>query len=57
MELWKRKNATLACEWDVDSYETNEVDRPEFHGVDIKVCFVQCNLGCGNCAVAGVIIT
>lgn len=49
MELWKRKNATLACEWDVDSYETNEVDRPEFHGVDIKVCFIQCNLGCGNC--------
>ncbi|XP_072040866.1 anoctamin-4-like isoform X2 [Amphiura filiformis] len=31
-ELWKRKAAKLAYEWDVDDYEDTEPDRPEFYG-------------------------
>ena len=32
LELWKRKNAVLAYEWDVDQFEDTEPDRPEFFG-------------------------
>lgn len=36
LEVWKRKNATLAYEWDVDTFEQNEPDRPEFYGTKSK---------------------
>ncbi|CAG2218056.1 unnamed protein product [Mytilus edulis] len=36
LELWKRTNATLAYEWDVDNFETNEPDRPQFYGLKVK---------------------
>ena len=36
MEVWKRKNATLAYEWDVDNWEDAEPDRPEFYGLEQK---------------------
>lgn len=32
LEVWKRRNYTLAYEWDVNSYEDAEPDRPEFFG-------------------------
>ncbi|KAL5011371.1 hypothetical protein ScPMuIL_009922 [Solemya velum] len=32
LEFWKRKTATLAYLWDVDEFESNEPDRPEFFG-------------------------
>ncbi|XP_041454749.1 anoctamin-4-like isoform X2 [Lytechinus variegatus] len=31
-EVWKRKRVRLAYEWDVDSYDMSEPDRPEFYG-------------------------
>jgi len=41
LEVWKRTNATLAYEWDVDSFESTETDRPEFIGTrEIPVCIV-----------------
>ncbi|KAK3099349.1 hypothetical protein FSP39_003125 [Pinctada imbricata] len=36
IERWKRKNATLAYEWDVDKFESNEPDRPQFYGLKMK---------------------
>ncbi|XP_074650547.1 anoctamin-7-like isoform X3 [Tubulanus polymorphus] len=36
LELWKRKNATLAYEWDVDNFEISEPDRPEFVGTKTR---------------------
>ncbi|KAK7489895.1 hypothetical protein BaRGS_00018917, partial [Batillaria attramentaria] len=36
LELWKRKNAELAYEWDVDQFESNEPDRPQFKGTHPK---------------------
>lgn len=36
LELWKRTNATLAYEWDVDNFEVNEPDRPQFFGLKVK---------------------
>ncbi|XP_064610213.1 anoctamin-4-like isoform X2 [Liolophura sinensis] len=36
LEFWKRKNATLSYEWDVDQYENNEPDRPQFYGTKKK---------------------
>jgi len=36
LEFWKRHNARLAYEWDVDQFEQNEPDRPEFFGTKIK---------------------
>lgn len=36
LERWKRKNATLAYEWDVDNFEHNEPDRPQFYGLKVK---------------------
>ena len=32
LEVWKRKNHTLAYEWDVENFENTEPDRPEFYG-------------------------
>ncbi|KAF6017966.1 hypothetical protein EB796_023726 [Bugula neritina] len=34
MELWKRKNAVLAYEWDVKDFESSEPDRPSYYGTD-----------------------
>ncbi|XP_067933068.1 anoctamin-7-like [Watersipora subatra] len=34
LELWKRKNAVLAYEWDVNEFENVEPDRPEHFGTD-----------------------
>ncbi|CAH1778359.1 unnamed protein product [Owenia fusiformis] len=36
LEAWKRKNATLAYEWDVDSFSMSEPDRPQFVGTHEK---------------------
>ncbi|XP_052795282.1 anoctamin-4-like isoform X2 [Mya arenaria] len=36
LEFWKRHNARLAYEWDVDQFEMNEPDRPEFFGTKLK---------------------
>ena len=36
VEVWKRKNATLAYEWDVDNWEDAEPDRPQFYGLQQK---------------------
>lgn len=36
LELWKRYNARLSYEWDVDQFEQNEPDRPEFFGTKLK---------------------
>lgn len=32
LEVWKRKQAELAYQWDVEQFEENEPDRPEFYG-------------------------
>lgn len=32
MEVWKRKSAELAHQWDVVNYEALEPNRPEFQG-------------------------
>ncbi|XP_071847241.1 anoctamin-7-like isoform X4 [Apostichopus japonicus] len=32
LEYWKRKSATLAYEWDVNTYQLSEPDRPQFFG-------------------------
>ncbi|XP_067890513.1 anoctamin-7-like [Heterodontus francisci] len=34
LEWWKRKNAELVYEWDVENYETDELVRPEFYGTE-----------------------
>ncbi|XP_071087079.1 anoctamin-7-like [Haliotis cracherodii] len=36
LELWKRKVARLAYEWDVDDFEASEPDRPQFFGTKVK---------------------
>ncbi|OAF70406.1 Anoctamin-like protein [Intoshia linei] len=36
IELWKRKNALLSYQWDVHSFEENELNRPEFVGLYTK---------------------
>ncbi|CAE1316960.1 unnamed protein product [Acanthosepion pharaonis] len=41
MEVWKRKSAELAHQWDVVNYEALEPNRPEFHGSkQYEVCLV-----------------
>ena len=45
LEFWKRQNATLAYEWNVNNFEANEPDRPEFYGTEINevhVCSYSC---------------
>lgn len=37
LELWKRKTASLAYEWDVDEFEETEPDRPEFYGTKQRI--------------------
>ncbi|XP_051882445.1 anoctamin-7-like isoform X2 [Pristis pectinata] len=34
LEIWKRKNAELVYEWDVEDYERDELVRPEFYGTE-----------------------
>lgn len=36
LEFWKRKNAILAYEWDVDNYEDSEPNKPEYFGTDVR---------------------
>uniref|UniRef100_A0A2C9M9K5 Anoctamin n=1 Tax=Biomphalaria glabrata TaxID=6526 RepID=A0A2C9M9K5_BIOGL len=36
LEVWKRRCSFLAYEWDVDQFETNEPDRPQFYGTVVK---------------------
>ncbi|KAK7097648.1 hypothetical protein V1264_004595 [Littorina saxatilis] len=36
LEIWKRKKAELAYEWDVEQFEANEPDRPSFTGTRSK---------------------
>ena len=36
LEVWKRRNATLAYQWDVDNFEDTEPDRPQFYGTQKK---------------------
>ncbi|XP_053399972.1 anoctamin-7-like isoform X3 [Mercenaria mercenaria] len=36
MEIWKRKQAVLAYQWDVEQFEENEPDRPEFYGTKVR---------------------
>ncbi|XP_065667826.1 anoctamin-3 isoform X3 [Hydra vulgaris] len=35
LEFWKQKNAELAYKWDVDTYEEEEVNRPQFRGTKV----------------------
>lgn len=35
LEIWKRKNAELAYKWDVDSFEEQEPNRPQFYGTKL----------------------
>ncbi|XP_013418581.1 anoctamin-7 [Lingula anatina] len=37
LEYWKRTNATLAYEWDVNNFEVAEPDRPGFKGTHSKM--------------------
>ncbi|KAH3830061.1 hypothetical protein DPMN_103298, partial [Dreissena polymorpha] len=37
LEAWKRKQSELAYQWDVEQFEENEPDRPEFYGTDRKI--------------------
>jgi len=32
LEYWKRRESTLRCQWNVESFEDNEAVRPEFFG-------------------------
>ena len=36
LEYWKRESIRLAYIWDVQEYEANEPDRPEFFGTKGK---------------------
>ena len=35
LELWKRKHSRLQYEWNVDHYDENEPDRPQFYGTTV----------------------
>ncbi|XP_052794757.1 anoctamin-4-like isoform X2 [Mya arenaria] len=37
LEVWKRKQSELAYQWDVDQFEENEPDRPEFYGTKERI--------------------
>lgn len=37
LELWKRKNAGLAYKWDVDAFEQQEPNRPQFYSTELKM--------------------
>ena len=49
LEVWKRKQAELAYQWDVEQFEENEPDRPEFYGT--KPCVVSNSVGCCECSL------
>ncbi len=34
--MWKRENARLTYEWDVDTFDDTEPDRPQFYGTKTK---------------------
>ncbi|CAB4034583.1 Hypothetical predicted protein, partial [Paramuricea clavata] len=36
LELWKRKTAELAYQWDVSDFEEQEPNRPQFYGTEIQ---------------------
>ncbi|XP_072332968.1 anoctamin-7-like isoform X2 [Scyliorhinus torazame] len=36
VEMWKRVNAKLVYEWDVENFENDEPARPEFYGTSVK---------------------
>ncbi|KAK3099640.1 hypothetical protein FSP39_007371 [Pinctada imbricata] len=36
LEFWKRQQNRLSYQWDVDEFEMNEPDRPEFYGTEQK---------------------
>ncbi|XP_060576313.1 anoctamin-4-like isoform X2 [Ruditapes philippinarum] len=36
LEIWKRKQAELAYQWDVEQFEETEPDRPEFYGTKVR---------------------
>ncbi|XP_072120674.1 anoctamin-7-like [Mobula birostris] len=36
LELWKRINAKLVYEWDVENFENDEPTRPEFYGTSVR---------------------
>ncbi|XP_048453821.1 anoctamin-7-like [Rhincodon typus] len=36
LEMWKRINAKLVYEWDVENFENDEPARPEFYGTNVK---------------------
>ncbi|XP_067889728.1 anoctamin-7-like [Heterodontus francisci] len=40
LEMWKRVNAKLVYEWDVDNYENNEPVRPEFYGTTVRKLYM-----------------
>jgi len=45
LELWKRKSNRLAYVWDVQEFEANEPDRPEFFGTTTRtVGFINFNI-------------
>ena len=64
LEVWKRRNATLSYEWDVDSFEETEPDRPQFYGTEKKpvsfwlIWFINQRALCNHAlsVVVGVII-
>ena len=37
LEIWKRKQSELAYQWDVEQFEENEPDRPEFYGTKTRI--------------------
>ncbi|XP_062910977.1 anoctamin-7-like [Mobula hypostoma] len=40
LELWKRVNAKLVYEWDVENFENDEPTRPEFYGTSVRKLYV-----------------
>lgn len=36
IEIWKRRQSTVAMRWGVDGYEEDEQERPQFKGIDTK---------------------
>ena len=37
LELWKRRQATLAYTWDMNTFEEREPDRPEYYGDTMRI--------------------
>uniref|UniRef100_UPI00398F2FA5 anoctamin-7-like isoform X2 n=1 Tax=Pristiophorus japonicus TaxID=55135 RepID=UPI00398F2FA5 len=40
LEMWKRINAKLVYEWDVENYENDEPTRAEFYGISVRKPYV-----------------